>query len=349
MSQLSKNLPLAVLATALYTAFAVYLYRPHFPTFSTWQWLLPANAVAAAVGSFILSRRWVMGFLGSFLAGTVYGFGPYLLALGKFHPIAGVLAATIPWLFLPAAFLGRQRHLAVKVLFAILPFAVVVLFFLFFRLDAERRFFAAPIQTTLEPADLVAFIAPLVLLSRTVVLPSLYHVAIAPLILGMGMALKARRFGILLIIAVGFALTFCRSYLTPDQIAWVGVSPALWLSIPLVCLSVLAGIGLQGLIEAGASDRMWVLAVAISLGALAAVTLTLAARYFQVILGLADGYARLFVQAAKMYLLGAAAMLIVFVMARQQMRLQLLRWVVLAAALGLDIFLGAQYIVDKIL
>lgn len=348
MSTFSKNLPLVALAAALYAAFAVYLYRPHFPTFSTWHWLLPANAAVAAVGCFVLSRRWVMGFLGSLLAGAVYGFGPYLLALGRFHPIAGFLAATIPWLFLPAAFLNRQRRASVKILFSILPFAMVILFFLFFRLDAEHRLFAAPIQTTLEPADLVAFIAPLVLFSRTVVLPSLYHVALGPLILGMGMMLKARRFGILLIIAAGFALTFCRSYLGPGPVAWVGVSPILWLSIPLVCLSVLAGVGLQGLIEAGASDREWVLATGISLGILAGVTLMLAAKYFQVILGLADGYARLFVQAAKMYLLGAVAMLIVFLMARQQMRLRPLRWVILAAALGLDIFLGARYIVDKI-
>ena len=72
-------------------------------------------------------------------------------------------------------------------------------------------------------------------------------------------------------------------------------------------------------------------------------------KYFQVILGLADGYARLFVQAAKMYLMGALAMVIVFVMARQQMRLRPLRWAILAAALGLDLFLGALHIVGKIL
>jgi len=129
----------------------------------------------------------------------------------------------------------------------------------------------------------------------------------------------------------------------------VGGGQLLWLSIPLVCLAVLAGVGLQGLIEAGPSDRWWVLLIAACLGALAVVTLLLAAKYFQVILGLADGYARLFVQAAKMYLMGALAMVIVFVMARQQMRLRPLRWAILAAALGLDIYLGALHIVGKIL
>ena len=338
-----------MLAMLLYAAFAVYLYRPYFAGFSTWQWLLPANAVAAALGCFVLSRRWVPGFSGSFLAGAVYGFGPYLLALGKFHPLAGLLAATIPWLFMPAALFGPRRRQAVTALLSLLPFAAVILFFLFFRLDAEHRLFAAPIQATLQPGDLVAFIAPLVMVSRTAFLPSLYHISIAPLVLGIAMMLKARRYGALLVILAGFALTFCRSYLGPGPVAWLGVSPILWLSIPLVCLAVLAGVGLQGLIEAGASDRKWVLAISISLGALAVVTLLLAAKYFQVVLGLADGYARLFVEAAKIYLMGALAVMIVFIMARQQMRLHWLRWAILAAALGMDIFLGARYLIDKIL
>ena len=81
----------------------------------------------------------------------------------------------------------------------------------------------------------------------------------------------------------------------------------------------------------------------------AAYELLLAAQYFQVILGLADGYARLFVQAAKLYLIGAVALAIFYFMARQKLRLHWLRWAVLCAALGIDIFLGARYIVDTIL
>ena len=349
MPRHSKNLSFLVLGAVLYTAFAVYLDQPYVGGFSVWQWLLPANAIAAALGCFVLSRRWVVGFTGSFLAGAVYGFGPFLLALGKFHPIAGFLAATIPWLFMPAALLGPRRHKAVTVLLSLLPFAAVVLFFLLFRLDAEHRLFAAPIQAALQPTDLVAFVAPLVMVSRTAFLPSLYHITIAPLVLGIAMMIKARRYGVVGIIIAGFALTFCRSYLGAGPVAWLGVSPILWLSIPLVCLSVLSGIGLQGLIEAGASDRKWVLATAISLGVLAIVTLLLAAKYFQVALGLADGYARLFVQAAMMYLMGALATVIVFVMARQQIRLHWLRWAILATALGADIFLAARHIVDKVL
>ncbi len=349
MSSHSKNLSYLLLATVLYIAFAIFLYQPHFATFSAWQWLLLVNSVAAALGAFVLSRRWVMGFTGSCLAGALYGFGPFLLALGRFHPLAGFLAATIPWLFLPAALIGRKRHSAVCALLSLLPFAAVIVFFLFFRLDSGHRLFPVPIQTDLQPVDLVAFLAPLVMVHRTAVLPSLYHVALGPLVLGLAMLLKARRYGVLLIVIAGFALTFCRSYLGPNHVAWLGVSPILWLSIPLTCLAVLAGIGFQGLLEAGPADRKWVLATAISLGVLAIVTLLLAAKYFQVMLGLADGYARLFVEAANLYLMGAVAMVIVFVMARQKLRLAWLRWAILVAAVGLDLFLGARHIVDTIL
>jgi hypothetical protein len=64
---------------------------------------------------------------------------------------------------------------------------------------------------------------------------------------------------------------------------------------------------------------------------------------------LADPYARLFVQEAKMYLLGMMAVTMIFLMAYRQFRLQPLRWVILCTALALDIFLCARYAVDRVL
>ena len=341
-------LPRFVGAAAVYTAFVVYLYRPYFGAFQTWQWLLPANVLIGAAGSFVLSRRWVGGFTGSLLAGAVYGFGPFMLGLARYHPTVGFLAASIPWAFVPAAFLGRRRHVLVRMGLSLLPFLAVVLFFRIGALE-DYRLFAAPIQAGPQPVDLVGFVAPLVVAGRGVMLASLYHVPIAALVLGVAMMVKARRCGLLLMAAGGLALSLCKSYLGSDAVVWLGVSPILWLSIPMVCFSVLAGLGLQGLLEAGFSDRRWILAAMMSAGALAIVTLLLAAKYFQVVFSLADGYARLFVEAAKMYLMAALALGIVFVIARQRLRFQPLRWAVLCAALGIDIFLGAQYIVDKIL
>ena len=91
------------------------------------------------------------------------------------------------------------------------------------------------------------------------------------------------------------------------------------------------------------------MAVIAILCTLAIVNLFLAAKYFQVLFGLADGYARLFVETAKMYLLGAVATGIIYLMIRQQMRVHWLRWAILGAALGVDIVLGARYVVDSVL
>jgi hypothetical protein len=75
----------------------------------------------------------------------------------------------------------------------------------------------------------------------------------------------------------------------------------------------------------------------------------LAAKGFQTFLGLGDGCARLFVEAAEIYLAGAAATGIIFFLARQNLRLHWLRWAILCTVLGIDIVLGARYIVDNVL
>lgn len=339
-------IPWLIVAAILYAAFAVYLYRPHFGQLTAWQWLLPASACLGAVGAYTLSRRWVAGFTGSFLAGAVYGFGPFLLGLAKFHASADFLAACVPWLFVPALFVEKKRGKWLGLPLLVLPFVAILLFFY---LSAGYRLFAAPLQADVRPLDLVGFIAPLALVDRSAALLGFYHVPVAMLVLGLAMVWKARRYSILLVMLAGLLLTFCQPFLGPHTVAWLGVSPILWLSIPMAWCAVLSGIGFQGLIEAGPADKKWVLAAAITLGVLAIAAQVLAARCFQVFLGLGDGYARLFVQAAQMYLLGAIAITIVFFMARQNLRLHWLRWALLCAALGIDIFLAAPYIVDKIL
>jgi hypothetical protein len=160
---------------------------------------------------------------------------------------------------------------------------------------------------------------------------------------------KARRYGILLLAAAGLVLAFSKSFLNAGSLAWLGVSPILWLSIPMVWCAILCGIGLQGLIEAGPADRRWVLAAAVLLGFLAIVTLLLAAQSFQVFAGSGDGDGRLFLQAAEIYLVGAGAIGLIYLLTRQNLRLHWLRWAILCAALGMDIFLGTRYIVDSVL
>ncbi|MEN6427724.1 MAG: hypothetical protein ABFE13_20405 [Phycisphaerales bacterium] len=346
MNQDPRSILRHLIATALYVAFAIYLYQPRFAVFTGWQWLVPVNTCVAAMGVYALSRRWVPGFSGALLAGLVYGFGPFFLGLARVHPSAGFLAGCVPWLFIPVTILEKRFGKALGLPLLLTPFIVIVLFS---HLAAGQRLFAAPLHAAVRPTDLVGFIAPLAMMSRSTALLGLYHVPMAALTLGLAMMWKARRYSVFFVLLAGFVLAFSNCFLNPTQIAWLAVSPILWVSIPMLWCAVLSGIGLHGLIEAGFADRGWILAAVITLGVLAIAALLLAAKCFQVFLGLGDGYARLFVQAAMIYLLGALAAGIIFLLTRMKLRVHWLRWAILCTALGVDVFLGARYLVDRVL
>ena len=328
-------------AGLVYTCFAVYLYRPYFARFDRWQYLLTITAPAGSLGCYVLSRRWVAGFFESLFAGVVYGFGLFALGFARFHPSAGILTAAVPWLFCPAAFClktKRQwlRHAGIPL--SALPFLAIIFFF-----QAAERYhlYPIPIQIRLAPVDIISLLAPYVAARRGMTLIGFYHVPAAALVIGIFMLLAARRFGVIAIFVVGLVLVFCGPLFD--------VSPIAWLSIPLLCCSVLVGVGMQGLVRAGYSDRKWIMADVIIMGVLAIFMLLLATKYFQFFLSLADGYARLFIDSAKMYMLGAVLLGILYVMVTAKLRLhQLWSWM-FYIAVGLDIFLGARYVVDAIL
>lgn len=349
------------LAAALYTAFAVYLYRPYFNGFDAlrFQDLIVANICLASLGCYVLSRRWMAGFAESFFAGAIYGFGPFVLGLVKFHPTVGFLVAAIPWLFCPAVFGPEGKWKPLRILLSLLPFLAIVLFF---HVSARFGLYPIPIKLKLHGADLAGLLAPLVAAKRHKMLVGFYHVPIAALVMGFCMfaaplkilrtggilhkgrlltALAARRLGIFIIFAVATILAFCDSF---GQI-----SPIIFLAISTLCCSVLIGVGIQGLISAGPADRKPMLLSAILLGIFAIVTLLLATKYFQIIAGLADGYARLLTETAKMYILGALAVAMLFIIARAKLRIHPVRQILLFAVMALDIFLGARSIVDTIL
>ncbi len=329
------------LAAAAYAGFAVYLFSGRFEYFERWQWLLPVNAAFGAAGCYVLSRRWVSSFVGSFFAGAVYGFGPFMLALAKYHETAGFLAACVPWLFCPAAFGARTRWRPKVWLLAVLPFAAIVLYF---QLTTRLGLFAVSTQTSLRWRDMASLFAPLVIAERDIMgttMLGVYHVAAGPLVMGGAMMLAARRLQVIAVVAAGTALACCGPVLA--------ASPVMWLTIPVLCCSVLVGEGVQGLSLAGTKDRGWVMAVAICQAALAIAALFLATKYFQFFLSLADKYARLFVLTGEMYLLGAVAVMTIFFLARANLRLRTVRQVILSVSIALDIFLGAGFIIDRVL
>ena len=246
--------------------------------------------------------------------------------------------SAIPWLFCPAAFGFKEKWRWLRILFVVLPFLAIVLFF---QASTYYRLFSVSTQARLHPADLTGLFAPLVTAKQNLTLIGFYHIPIAALVIGFCMMLAARRYSVILIIAVGITLGFCGSFYE--------VSPVIWLAIPVLCCSVLIGEGMQGLASAGFADRGWILVTAAIMAALAIAMLLLASKYFQTFLGLGAEYAKLFTEAGKMYALGAIVAAIIFFMIRAKLRMRLLRLLVLCAAMTVDIFIGARYIVDQLL
>jgi len=324
-------------AAVIYIGFAVHLYQPYFKNFDGLQYLIAVNVFLASLGCFALSRRWVSSFLGSLFAGAIYGFGPFTLGLAGYHPTAGFLAATIPWLLLPAAFGPKGRWKWLRVPLSVLPFLVILLFF---QASSHYRLFAVPMQTRLHLADLVGLAAPFVTAEQNIFGVGFYHIPIAALVMGFAMLFAARRIGVLLIFCIGAILASCQSILA--------VSPIIWLSLPVLCCSVIIGAGLQGLCSAGLADRKWILLSMAFMAALSIVTLMQATKYFQVFAGFGDKYANLFLADAKMYVVGTVALAIIFFIARAKLRLYWLRWAILGSATAVDIFFSARFIVDKI-
>ena len=354
-------------AGGVYAAFAVYLYRPYFRGFNSprLQDLFVINVCLASLGCYLLSRRWIAGLTGSFFAGAIYGFGPFALGLAKFHPTAGFLFAAIPWLFCPAAFGPKGKYKLLRVPLSLLPFLAIVLFF---QSGARFGLYPIPINLKLNCADLAGLLAPLVTAKRDMTLVGFYHVPVASLVMGFSMlivpleglcmggilqrgrflkGLAVRRFGIVAIFAVATILAFCDSFFD--------VSPVIWLAISVLCCSVIIGAGMQGLISAGFADRKWILFTSIIMGVLAIVTLLFATKYFQVFAGLGSEYAKLLAEEAKMYILGAITVAIFFFAARAKLQscsagrlAALLKVGLLCTTMGLDIFLGARFVVDTI-
>jgi hypothetical protein len=358
---MNKKYTRFALAAGIYTVFAVYLYHPYFKGFNSLrlQDLFVANICLASLGCYVLSRRWVAGFAESFFAGAVYGFGPYVLGLVKFHETGGFLVAAIPWLFCPAVFGPEGKFKPLRIGLSLLPFVAIVLFF---QVSTRFGLDPVPISLKLRISDLAGLLAPMVTAKRGMILVGFYHVPIAALVMGICMFaaplkglvkvgvlhkgkflkdLTVRRFGIVAIFAASFILSFCDSMLQ--------VSPIIFPAISTLCCSVLIGIGMQGLISAGPADRKPVLLAAIISGILAIITLLLATKYFQMVAGLGAGYARLLTETAKMHLLAASVVAMLFLIVRAKLRIHPARQVLLYAALAIDIFLGARFIVDAIL
>lgn len=335
---MNKKIVHFLTALAIYTAFALYLYYPYLNTLTPVHYLSIAALILASTGCFLISTRWILHLAPSIIAGAVYGFGPLCLSLLRYHPSISILAASIPWLFIPSVFGPKANFKWLRVPLAMLPFAIIILFF---HLSAKQGLFAIPINVRLNIKDLPSLIFPLVMIKRRLLVIGIYHLPIAGLIIGFSMMIKARRFSVLLILIASVVLSCVKPFLS--------VSPIIWSTVALMCCAVITAEGFQGLISAGNADKKWILVPSIVLMALSLSAIIFIAKCQSIFAIPAIQYQKIFTYTAKIYILGAIALAILFLITHLKLRLQWLRWLLLIVPAAIDIFLGAKFIFDNVI
>jgi hypothetical protein len=336
---LNKNnmirLLLPVAAVILLLAFAGYLYRPHWFGLGGIKLLWPLNSVLAAVGCFVLTRRWISSFVASLLAGVIYGFGPFGLSFVSYHPLAGLSYVAVPWLLCPAVYYqsgqtSRMLKTLITSLLSLLPFAAIAGLFWLAAHYWAGPLFLMPKNKLLEPADLWAMITPMIFMSNHFAI-GFYHMPLICILMGLFV----------------FALSGKETLLVPVMGAIVlslmspicEVTPIVWLSFAALFLSICAGLGLQSLAWAGKADRLWILACVITALLLAGCNYLMAGRHP----GGAD-----YRQAAILFLATAAATGLVFLLTQWNIKQTFFRWVVLFGMCAYDLWVTAPRLVDSL-
>lgn len=326
----------AALAAGFYVLWMWFLFSPQLHNLSSFRFLFAANPAAAALGTYLLSRRWLAGWTPSILTGLFYGFGPFALSFVGFHPVAGLTFAAVPWLFLPAAYWqrGRQPNIfrfAIRGLMCTLPFAFILGFFWLFSQHWAGPLFLLPGKTMLSVYDFGGLFLPLSMAAGRPVIFGLGHVGLLTALMGLFVYLTVQRITVLLPAAIGLVLAFI------DTVC--GVSPIIWASLPMLFLSILAGIGVQSLLWAGKSDSKWVLICLLFAFGMAGVSLTL---YYP---DKADVYRN----PVLFYLISIGGFTTLFALLRLGLRWVSLRWLILAGMIIVDCFISGQWLLSTLL
>lgn len=331
-----------ILAAALYTALALYLLWPYLPRLTPVQYILPLNFVLAALGCFILSKRWISSFSASLFAGALYAFSPFALSFAAYHPAATIPLAILPWLFCPAAYWQRwpalefltshsskkrtsKRHTNILAtittfILSILPLAIIVLFFIL--ASPLARFYPlALIELKLQ--NFTALAIPLAVKSHEFPF-SFYHIPNIALLMGIFVYLAGLRITTLLL----FLITLCLAFADPI----LSTPPVIWALTPTLFGAILIGLGLQALCWAAKPDTKWLLAAAITAAVLALAS-----------------YLAGYPHAAAMHALASLLATVIICIANSKMRLHPLRWILIYTLITADILISAAAIIDNML
>ena len=333
-----------ILAFILYVSLSGYLFWPHFGELSAGQSLLPFSFTIAALGCFVLSRRWISSFSASVFAGAVYAFSPFSLSLAAYHPAATIPLAMVPWLFCPATYWQRwsafsflagkptkphdQKRspdglaFATTILLSILPLCVISLFFSILASRLVHFFPLANIHMT--GANFAALIIPLSLPGHTFAF-SFYHIGNIILLMGLFLYLAGPRICILGPVC-GNIVSFFRESDTQHSPCRLGLDPA----FVLLYSHRIRDSGTR--LGRGKQMQKWILACVLTAAVLSLATFLAGYKYTSV-----------------MYSLAALLCGSILCIANSKMRLHLVRWFFLYAGLTADILLGGSKLIDQIL
>jgi hypothetical protein len=315
-------------ALVIFSALAVLLFLPSLPIHNSKEYLTILNSILAATGCFLLSRRWLASFDASAIAGAVFGFGPFLLSFKIYHPLAGSVVALLPWLFCPVALWDRYSPPSAplqtrRLILLLVPFGCILLFFWLSSQPWLGPYDLMPRTQQFHLTDLptlAGFPGPW---GKQITLGLYANVFILG-VMGLFVYLALLRVSVLIPVLAGLVLTFFQPIFN--------VPPVLWMAIPMLFVSILAGLGAQALAWAGTADRKWILLcmlIAALLGGLC-----LAKAWF--------GQDRGFLFSAGMYGISFLMTAILFFLVRAQLRWHLFRWILIAAAAGLDLFITGR-------
>lgn len=330
-----------------YVALAVYLFGPNWGQWGRGQALRPLNMVVGSMGVYLLGRRWISSRLASLFGGAVYGFSPLAIYLTQFHPLAGLMAAAVPWLFCPAAHVprwiagGRARFLGHPLGWWVHgpllagPFLVILAVF---ALLGHLRLFLMPLHTgVVHPGDWVGWVAPWAAVLRGAMPAGIYHVPVAALTLALVMVVKAKRWPILAVGVAGLVLAVFSPLFQ--------VSPVIWLCVATTWAAVLVGLGLDGLVWAGWADRGWLAAALIVVSGLGLGALGMAS--YAGYQGSAETMEAL-IHTFRMYGLAAAGVGLILAIVLVRVRLVAMRQTVALVALSADLVFTARLLMDAL-
>jgi hypothetical protein len=322
-----------IVAVSLYGAFAVFLFLPTQGS-NNIKVACGMNAVAAALGAYFISKRWVNNWTPSFFTGAVYGFGPFALSFETFHPLAGVSFAMVPWLLLPAVYWHKGKspdplRFCIRAVLTLLPFAGIILLLWLPSQQWAGPFFMMPRDLGLTVKDFTGLILPL-RNSGSVVVFGLYHCSLVFALMGVFVYIKLQRIALLIPIAAGMILSVWEPVFQ--------VTPIVWAAFPILFLSLLCGLGFQAFLWAGKSDSKWIVICAVAATALAAFSAGIRVTPFA---------GRVFELTAILYALTAAALWILLAMIRLNLRWPGFKWAILTTAITIDLIFSARYLIDR--